>query len=174
MADPSDAVLQKSQGQNNPPQLTDKEGLWRVQDGGAEITPPTYRGTGNFQGDVEHLTYTNPFCQDVERAWFDGKLVYAVDAGEVNMPEAGNVKVAKEYQPVYSVELDEKGKLKSKKEIDGQYNIYDSVPGMEKYNAIWQFYYVIVPQDFTPNALRSEQDCLNSGYQILKSNMFEN
>ena len=46
-------------------------------------------------------------------------------------------KVAQEYQIVYAVQLDEAGKLKDGQEpdrVEGQYNIYDSVPGMEKYS----------------------------------------
>ena len=85
------------------------------------------------------------------------------------------IKVAQEYQVVYAVELDERGKLKAEPErVDGQYNIYDSVPGMEKYSPLWQFSYVIVPRDYQPNSLRSEQDCLASGYEIRKSTVVEN
>ena len=58
--------------------------------------------------------------------------------------------------------------------VPGQLNIYDSIPGMAKYSPIWQFNYVVVPRDYVPNTLRSEADCLRSGYPILRSNVFEN
>ncbi len=58
--------------------------------------------------------------------------------------------------------------------VEDQYNIYDSVPGMEKYSPLWQFNYVVVPQDYEPNTLRSEEDCLSSGYPIQKSTIVEN
>ncbi len=93
-----------------------------------------------------------------------------------NRVARGN-KVAQEYQVVYSVDLDERGKLRGGKEperVDGQYNIYDSVPGMEKYSPLWQFNYVIVPRDYESNTLRSEADCLNSVYPIEKSTIVEN
>jgi hypothetical protein len=45
---------------------------------------------------------------------------------------------------------------------------------MDRYSPIWQFNYVIVPRDYAPNTLRSEGDCLTSGYQTLKSQDFEN
>jgi hypothetical protein len=45
---------------------------------------------------------------------------------------------------------------------------------MKKYSAIWQFNYVIVPRDYVANTLRSERDCLRSGYEIKKSTVFEN
>jgi hypothetical protein len=58
--------------------------------------------------------------------------------------------------------------------VRGQFNIYDSIPGMRKYSPIWQFNYVIVPRDYVANTLRSEADCLRSGYEIRKSLEFEN
>jgi hypothetical protein len=35
-------------------------------------------------------------------------------------------------------------------------------------------YYVVVGPDYEPNTLRSEADCLNSGYPIEKSTIAEN
>lgn len=120
------------------------------------------------------LDYSNPFRQNIERVWFDGKIVYAVELGELDVdPES--VKVAQEYQIVYRVELDERGKpVDEPARVPGQYNIYDSVPGMDKYSPLWLFTYVIVPPDYQPNTLRSEADCLNSGYQIVRSTVIEN
>ncbi|MDQ3896456.1 MAG: hypothetical protein M3326_04235, partial [Actinomycetota bacterium] len=110
------------------------------------------------------------------------KVVFAVESGEVEIEfdehrTARGNKVAQEYQVVYSVALDEAGKLEGGSEperVDGQYNIYDSVPGMEKYSALWQFNYVVVPRDYEVNSLRSEADCLRSGYPIEKSTIVEN
>ena len=45
---------------------------------------------------------------------------------------------------------------------------------MEKYSPLWQFNYVVVPRDYVPNTLRSESDCLKSGYPIRKSTVVEN
>ncbi len=150
-----------------------EEGVWRIQAGRPERRPrsKTYRADG-----TENLTYNNPYALTVERVWFDGQVVYAVEQGELDL-DLSKVKVAQEYQIVYAVELDEDGKLKDGKEperVKGQYNIYDSVPGMEKYSPLWQFNYVIVPRDYKPNRLRSEADCLNSGYPIKKSTVVEN
>jgi hypothetical protein len=131
---------------------------------------------------VEDLSYNNPYSLEIERLWFDGKVVYAVETGEVELEfdehrvARGN-KVAQEYQVVYSVDLYERGKLRGGKEperVDGQYNIYDSVPGMDGYSPLWQFNYVVVPRDYEPNTLRSEAECLNSGYPIEKSTIVEN
>lgn len=146
------------------------EGTWRVEDGKPHGKPPAKP----FDGENEQLTFNNPFQQNVERVWYDGKVVYAVELGEVEV-DVKKVKVAQEYQIVYSVELDKEGKLKGEPErVDGQLNIYDSVPGQEKYSPLWQFNYVIVPKDYEPNTLRSEADCKKSGYEIRQSNVVEN
>jgi len=152
-----------------PPQ--ELEGHWVVENGKAlESTP----GELTWEGDAERLTYNNPFNMELERVWFDGKVVYAAELGELDL-DPDKFKVAQEYQIVYEVELDEKGKPKSEPErVSGQFNIYDSVPGMKNYSPLWQFNYVVVPQDFEPNTLRSEKDCLDSGYPIFKSKVVEN
>ena len=149
----------------------EEEGRWQVEDGHAV---PKKDGEIYTPDGFERLTYNNPYNLEIERVWFDGKVVYAVEQGEIDVP-IESIKVAQEYQVVYAVELDERGKLKSEPErVDGQYNIYDSVPGMDKYSPLWQFNYVIVPRDYQPNTLRSEQDCLASGYEIRKSTVVEN
>ena len=150
---------------------TTEEKPWTLSDGtlNPQWERPQYRPDG-----VEAVSYNNVYGQAIEQVWFDGKLVYALDAGEVNIDSA-RVKVAQEYQVVYTVDLDEGLKKRAEpKRPPGQLNIYDSVPGMDKYSPIWQFNYVIVPRDYQTNALRSEADCLSSGYQVIRSNDFEN
>jgi hypothetical protein len=157
----------------------EEEGVWCVTNGdlSRQERPETFRPDG-----TENLTYSNPYGMTIERVWFDGRIVYAVESGEVELAfdeqrRARGNHVAQEYQIVYAVDLDERGKLRDGKEperVDGQYNIYDSIPGMETYSPLWQFNYVIVPRDYEPNTLRSEADCLNSGYPIEKSTVVEN
>ena len=55
-------------------------------------------------GGAEALDYNNPFNLTMERVWFDGKIVYAVDMGEVDV-DRDRVQVAQEYQIVYDVGL---------------------------------------------------------------------
>jgi len=157
----------------------EEEGHWSIQEGTVLQRPSiaVYRDDG-----AENLTYNNPYNLEVERVWFDGHIVYAVEQGEIELQfdeqrTALNNTVAQEYQIVYGVELDEAGKLKGGQEpdrVEGQYNIYDSVPGMEKYSPLWQFNYVVVPRDYVANSIRSEAGCLTSGYPILKSTIVEN
>jgi hypothetical protein len=143
---------------------------WRMRGGVIDrwdSVPPLPEG-------VEALDYNNPYGQNIERVWFDGTIVFALDAGAVTVDPA-TTKVAQEYQIVYSVTLGDDGLPTSEPEVvPGQLNIYDSMPGMAKYSAIWQFNYVVVPRSYVPNALRSEVDCLRSGYPVLRSNVFEN
>lgn len=158
----------------------EEEGVWSITEGDLARRP---RRPDAFLSDgTENLTYNNPYGMEIERVWFDGKIVYAIESGEVEIDfdeqrvARGN-EVAQEYQVVYTVELDEQGKLENDEEperVEGQYNIYDSIPGMDTYSPLWQFNFVVVPRDYEANTLRSEADCLESGYPIEKSTMVEN
>ena len=149
----------------------EEEGKWTIESGRAV----TKRGGRTFgQEGTEDLTYNNPWNLDIERVWFDGKVIYAVECGELDVDPA-QLKLAQEYQIVYGVQLDDRGKPVGEPErVEGQYNIYDSVPGMEKYSPLWLFNYVVVPREYEANTLRSERDCLESGYPIHKSTVIEN
>jgi hypothetical protein len=150
----------------------ESEGVWSLRRGKtrSKTRPKQKRGA------VELLDYNNPYGYKIERVWFDGKIIFASEQGELDVDEK-KVKVAQEYQIVYSVDLNARRQLKDGKEprrVKGQLNIYDSIPGMKKYSPIWQFNYVIVPRGYKANTLRSEDDCLRSGYPIKKSRVFEN
>ncbi len=150
----------------------DTEGVWEIRGG----EPQTKRSPVAPIGAVEDLDYSNPYGYTIERVWWEGHVVYATEQGELEVdPE--RVKVAQEYQVVYSARLTPDGRLEGGTEperVPGQLNIYDSIPGMATYSPIWQFNYVLVPRDHVANTLRSERDCLESGYPILKSRIFEN
>lgn len=148
------------------------EGVWEIRSG----APAAKRLPVAPIGAVEDLDYSNPHGHTIERVWWDGHLIFATEQGELDVdPE--RVKVAQEYQVVYSVRLTSDGRLEPGTEperVEGQLNIYDSIPGMATYSPIWQFNYVVVPRDHAANTLRSERDCLESGHPILKSRIFEN
>jgi hypothetical protein len=145
------------------------EGVWQLRRGKA-----SHAGKLPRKGARDDVTYNNPYRYKIERVWWDGKIVYASEQGELEV-DPKKVKVAQEYQVVYAVSLDAKGHLRGKpKQVPGQYNIYDSVPGMRRYSPIWQFNYVVVPKDYVANTLRSENDCLRSGFEIRRSQVFEN
>ncbi|MDP9266112.1 MAG: hypothetical protein M3O91_08380 [Chloroflexota bacterium] len=148
------------------------EGVWEIRGG-----EPSPKGRPDeVRGSVEDLDYNNPYAYNIERVWFDGRIVFATEQGELDV-DPDRVKVAQEYQVVRSVDLTADGKLREGTEptrVPGQLNIYDSVPGMPNYSPIWQFNYVIVPDDYVANTLRSDRDCLASGYEIRRSRVFEN
>src|SRR6266571_3972348 len=93
--------------ENKCPQLTraatvvHEEGPWTVAAG--ELRQVTSKRAPFRPDGVEALTYDNVFGQPVEQVWFDGKVVYALDLGEVDV-DSDRVKVAQEYQIVYAVE----------------------------------------------------------------------
>ena len=148
------------------------EGIWRIHAGKTRPKNKPKRALGA----VESLVYNNPYGYNIERVWFDGKIIFASEQGEVDIDET-KVKVAQEYQVVYSVSLNASGhwvRGTRPKRVPGQLNIYDTVPGMRGYSPIWQFNYVIVPRGYKANTLRSEKDCRASGYPIKRSRIFEN
>jgi hypothetical protein len=148
------------------------DGVWEIRKG----KPRPKARPKQQRRAVEPLTFNNPYGYDIERVWFNGTVIYASEQGELDIDER-KVKVAQEYQIVYAVSLNAQRKLKGGKgprRVKGQLNIYDTIPGMPGYSPIWQFNYVIVPRDYKANTLRSETDCLQSGYPIKKSRVFEN
>lgn len=144
------------------------EGVWEIHRG-----KPRPKKSRRRIASVEDLLYNNPYGYKIERVWFDGHVVFATEQGDLEV-DPTTIKVAQEYQIVYSARLDRKQKLITAERVREQFNIYDSIPGMKKYSPIWQFNYVIVPRDYVANTLRSERDCLRSGYEIRKSFDFEN
>ena len=94
---------------DSPPRLpaSENEGPnWSVE--GGEVRLLSNRSPYRSDG-VEALDYSNPFNVVMERVWFDGKIVYAIDCGELDV-DPDRVKVAQEYQVVYDAALDENGK----------------------------------------------------------------
>lgn len=163
---------QVTQARNNPPKLEANVGKGWTMQGGKVST--TGAGTKYTADGAEDLTYNNPLNQTIERAWYDGKIVFAITGEPMRLTGSDQVKWAKEYQPVKSVQLDENGWMVGHQPVPGQLNVYAVVPGDERYSAVWKFYYVMVPDNYQPNSLRSEQDCLQSGYEIRESNFYRN
>lgn len=115
------------------------------------------------------LTYSNPHGQRVGPRWVRGEIVWAMPLGIVHVDPA-ETKWAKEYVVVYSLD----GNEGRPERVPDQYGIYDSRPGDERYSPIWRYNYVIVPRDYQPNTLRSEDDVLASGYQVIEADTYTN
>jgi hypothetical protein len=58
--------------------------------------------------------------------------------------------------------------------VPGELGIDDSKPGDPKYSPIWRYNYFVAPRDYEPNRLRSERDCLDSGFPIIQRDRFTN
>jgi hypothetical protein len=116
------------------------------------------------------LTYSNPHGQRVGPRWVRGEIVFAMPLGIVNVDPA-TTRWAKEYVVVYSIDGGPEGRAER---VPGQFGIYDSKPGDDNYSPIWRYNYVVVPRDYEANSLRSEQDCLASGYPITESDTYTN
>jgi hypothetical protein len=95
-------------------------------------------------------------------------VVWSIPCGPAAV-DPSKTKVADGYIVVYSLGAD--GKPEN---VEGQYTIYDSKPGEPNYSPIWRHNYVIVPRDYQPQTLRSKQDALNSGYQIVPTGVYTN
>jgi hypothetical protein len=119
--------------------------------------------------DAPGITYSNPHQQRVGPRWVRGEVVYAMPLGVVHVdPE--KTRWAKEYVVVYRVE----GPDGRPERAPGQYGIYDSRPGDDNYSPIWRYHYVVVPRDYEANTLRSEDDVLKSGHQVIPADMYTN
>lgn len=164
--------LEVTQAQQHAPDMKANVGKGWTMQGGKVST--TGGGTRYTAAGAEDLNYNNPLNQTIERAWYDGKIVFAITGEPMRLTRGDEVKWAKEYQPVKAVQLDQSGWMTSHTPVPGQLNVYATAPGDETYSAIWKFYYVMVPENYQPNSLRSEHDCLNSGYEIRESNFYRN
>ncbi len=95
--------------------------------------------------------------------WYQGQAVYYFDFGE--NPDT----TAVIYVPVTG--MDDEGNPQT---VDGQRNIIDVVPGNPGYTAFWQVHYVMVPEDYQANTLRSFTDVEMSGYEIMETDTLVN
>lgn len=118
---------------------------------------------------TEQLDYNDPLHQSIETAWYNGKKYWAMEFAVPLHLDPERTPVAQEYEIAYRVSIHQEPDL-----VPLQLNIYDSIPGMAKYSPIWHLNYVIVPESYVPNTLRSAEACLASGYQIISSDRYVN
>jgi hypothetical protein len=119
--------------------------------------------------DYGDLQYSNPHKQIVHPRWAGGEVVWSIPCGPVEV-DTSKTDVADEYIPVYSMDGDDGEPEK----IEEQYTIYDTKPGDPGYSPLWRHNYVIVPRDYEPQTLRSKEDVLQSGYQIVPTDKITN
>jgi hypothetical protein len=91
----------------------------------------------------------------VRDAWFNDQKVRFVDAGMTPMRN-GHVYAfvhgfTSEGQPTF---------------VQGQFNIANTIPGDLFYSPLWLVNYVVVPENYVPNSVRSEEDIFRKNYPI--------
>ena len=129
----------------------------------------------HYSGDVTveindpQLTFSNPHGQRVGPRWVRGEMVFAMPAGIVHIDPEKQA-YGKEFVLIYSME----GNDGRPERVTGQYGIYDTRPGDPGYSPIWRYHFVIVPRDHVANTLRSEDDILKSGYEVIQSDTYIN
>jgi hypothetical protein len=85
------------------------EGPWEIRHGRVYEKSPLRRARSAPAKQMSAATlreYNNPYRHRIERVWFDGRVVFATEQGEVDV-DPKKVKVAQEYQIVYAVKLTE-------------------------------------------------------------------
>lgn len=116
---------------------------------------------------IEAPELSNPYHQRVGPRWVRGEVAYAMPCGVVHV-DTEKQAWAKEYVVCFSVE----GPDGRPERVPGQFGVYDSRPGDPNYNPVWRDHYVVVPRDYEPNSLRSEEDVLRSGYPVVQANVY--
>src|SRR3979411_2309435 len=81
------------------------EGVWEIYRG-----KPRPKKSRPKIGLVEELHYNKPDGYKIERVWVDGHVVFATEQGDLEV-DPKKIKVAQEYQIVYSARLDRKQRL---------------------------------------------------------------
>jgi hypothetical protein len=136
---------------------------------GSPTPEPTY------VGDEENLKYNNPFQQQIDPAWYDGKKVYhfALNWSTEQPP----FNVAEQYLFVYEDEYQAPTTVdgfKAQPKVPGQFVVFDSVPGQPNYSPIWHNNWVLVPRSYEVNSIRSVDDIKRSFYQVVDSPIYVN
>ena len=58
--------------------------------------------------------------------------------------------------------------------VDGQHNIVDAVPGDEGYSDLWEVNFVVVPEGYVADSIRSKADLDAMSYEVMQPGVFVN
>ncbi|HEU5430624.1 MAG TPA: hypothetical protein VFU81_03125 [Thermomicrobiales bacterium] len=128
-----------------------------------------------FVNGVEALVYNNPFGQEPEPFWYEGNHGFHLDLGLATEKPA--FPIAEQYVFVYEDEFQAPtaaAGFKQQPKVDGQFPIFDSVPGDPNYSPIWHNNWVLVPRGFEPNSIRSVDAIKSAGLRVESSNYWVN
>ena len=137
---------------------------------GAENSPNPYAGG------KENLRYNNPFKQKVEQGWVRGRQVSAIDLGATNVKP--DFPISEQYvfipesaytEPTTTVEQFE---ALAKKAVGHQ--VYATDPSEQGYSPMWHNNWVLVPQGYKANTLKSVAEVEKSSYKIVPTPIWDN
>jgi hypothetical protein len=114
----------------------------------------------------------SPQVFPVETGWVDGQAIEYYNMGTnapLNPNDPTRVMVAPGWLLVTSVNTDG-----TPNRIEGQYTIFDVLPGEAGHSDLWQIHFVFPPDDYQANTFRSVDEIDQSGYQVDKSLMLVN
>ena len=101
--------------------------------------------------------------EELVQGWNDGEEVFYPDFG-ANPPTVAPIWVF-----IHGMNADGTPDF-----VEGQHNIIDTVPGDADYTAFWRVNMVTVPEDYEADSLRSAEDVLVAGYEIIETDMVVN
>lgn len=58
--------------------------------------------------------------------------------------------------------------------VDGQHNVVDVVPGDDGYSDLWEVHLVMVPAGYQTDSIRSAEEVLAAGHEVVKPGLFVN
>lgn len=149
-------------------------------DAGAAAPQPgvdtTFAGP-RYVENVENLKYNNPFGQQLDPAWNEGNKVFHFFLGAATT--APPYKVAMQYLPIRksayngaTTTVDDFMRLVKNAKVGTV--VFDSVPGDANYSPIWHNHWVLVPDDYQADTLRSVAQVQQSGYEVVETPIWVN
>ena len=102
--------------------------------------------------------------------WYREREVRYYDfADRTKLAPGGGVATAPIYALITGMDADGMPEF-----VEGQMNIIDVRPEDQGYSDLWQVMLVTVPDDYEANTLTSQQDILDSGYEVTTTDIFVN
>lgn len=126
---------------------------------------------------LENLKYNNPFNQGLDPAWNEGNKVFHFFLGAATT--APPYKIAVQYLPIRQSAYD--GPTRTTDDFMRLVQnakvgtvVFDSVPGDPNYSPIWHNHWVLVPDDYQADTLRSVAQVMSSGYEVVETPIWVN
>lgn len=102
--------------------------------------------------------------------WYDGEKIAYYDLGSNSVLATEDTVATAPVWPLITG-FDGEGNPQF---VDGQHNIFDTVPGDPDYTDLWAVTFVTVPEDYEPDTIRSLFEIEASGYPIESAGMLRN